>query len=162
MPGPLVMKFGGTSVQDADALARLTGIVTEALGASRASGQQGPVVVVSALSKVTDTLMKVADRAAEGATDEVHGYVSGLRERHLAIASMLRDPEARAAVGEPSERLEQVAVPLPAAQGGDDADDPRILRELQRGARRAARWNTGMARKLSARSSARSSRGEDR
>jgi len=43
----VVMKFGGTSVEDAAAIQRLIGIVQGRLGAQ-------PVLVVSALAKVTD------------------------------------------------------------------------------------------------------------
>ncbi len=47
----VVMKFGGTSVQDVPAIERLIEIVK-----SRLSGR--PVVVVSALAKVTDQLLE--------------------------------------------------------------------------------------------------------
>lgn len=45
----IVMKFGGTSVANCEAINRTIDIVKGKL-------QQKPVVVVSALSKVTDTL----------------------------------------------------------------------------------------------------------
>src|SRR2546426_896507 len=47
---PTVLKFGGTSVEDAAACARVAGIV-------RAHGGSRPVVVVSALAGVTDALL---------------------------------------------------------------------------------------------------------
>ena len=46
----IVMKFGGTSVQDAEAIDRAAQIVKERL-------PQRPVVVVSAMAKVTDQLV---------------------------------------------------------------------------------------------------------
>ncbi|MDR0786498.1 MAG: lysine-sensitive aspartokinase 3, partial [Gemmatimonadota bacterium] len=46
---PIVMKFGGTSVEDSAALSRLGEIV-------RNRGAEHPVVVVSALRGVTDSL----------------------------------------------------------------------------------------------------------
>src|SRR6266853_2337884 len=46
----IVMKFGGTSVQDAKAIDRAAQIVQGRLG-------DHPVVVVSAMSKVTDSLL---------------------------------------------------------------------------------------------------------
>ncbi len=52
----IVMKFGGTSVQDAKAIERAAAIVKERL-------PQKPVVVVSAMAKVTDQLLAMA-RAA--------------------------------------------------------------------------------------------------
>ena len=44
------MKFGGTSVQDAQAIDRVAAIVRERLN-------ERPVVVVSALAKITDQLL---------------------------------------------------------------------------------------------------------
>ena len=53
----VVMKFGGTSVEDAAAIRRLIGIVNNRLG-------ERPVVVVSALAKVTDQLLEAGNAAA--------------------------------------------------------------------------------------------------
>jgi aspartokinase len=47
----IVMKFGGTSVESGDAIARLAGIVNSYLA-------QQPVVVVSALGKTTNRLLE--------------------------------------------------------------------------------------------------------
>ena len=56
--GPVIMKFGGTSVGDAEAIGRLVRHVS----AERA--RRNVVVVVSALSKVTDRLLQmIADMA---------------------------------------------------------------------------------------------------
>ena len=52
---PVVMKFGGTSVEDADAIMRTAKIVQ-----SRMARGQRPVVVVSAMAKVTDQLLAAA------------------------------------------------------------------------------------------------------
>ena len=52
------MKFGGTSVEDSSAIDRLVGIVRERLA-------EQPVVVASAMAKVTDQLIatsKVGER----------------------------------------------------------------------------------------------------
>ena len=51
----VVMKFGGTSVEDHTAIARTASIV-----ASRVAQGKRPVVVVSAMSKVTDQLLACA------------------------------------------------------------------------------------------------------
>ena len=56
----IVMKFGGTSVQDAEAIDRIPAIVSDRLA-------ERPVVVVSALAKITDQLLAMA--AAAGAGD---------------------------------------------------------------------------------------------
>ena len=54
------MKFGGTSVGDAKAIGRVADIVRE-------RRSQHPVVVVSAMARVTDQLLQMA-RAAGAAT----------------------------------------------------------------------------------------------
>ncbi|MGH9811419.1 MAG: lysine-sensitive aspartokinase 3, partial [Terriglobia bacterium] len=55
----IVMKFGGTSVEDPKAIDRVSAIVEGRLA-------QQPVVVVSAMAKVTDTLLSMARAAGEG------------------------------------------------------------------------------------------------
>jgi len=55
----IVMKFGGTSVEDAEAINRTASIVKGRVA-------RRPVVVVSALAKVTDTLLKMAQAAGAG------------------------------------------------------------------------------------------------
>ena len=57
----VVMKFGGTSVQDPAAIERTAAIV-----AGRVAQGKSPVVVVSAMAKVTDQLLRCADAAAQG------------------------------------------------------------------------------------------------
>jgi aspartate kinase len=73
----VVMKFGGTSVADAPAIARLIGIVTSAV-------RDGvvPVVVVSAMSGVTDRLLALAEVAAAGGRESIEPEVEALRVRH--------------------------------------------------------------------------------
>jgi aspartate kinase len=78
----IVMKFGGTSVEDAKAIDRTASIVRERL-------PQKPVVVVSAMAKVTDTLLKMAKAAGEGNRDAAMELSRGLRERHYNCAGEL-------------------------------------------------------------------------
>jgi aspartate kinase len=85
---PVVMKFGGTSVQDPEAVARLRAIVRTARDEARSAGATGPVIVVSALAKVTDQLLRIAERAVAGDGDEVAALIDALRERHLGMASL--------------------------------------------------------------------------
>jgi aspartate kinase len=81
--GPLVMKFGGTSVRDAAAIRRLTAIV-------RAHVARRPVVVVSALSGVTDELSALARLAHDGeVTPAMEARVSALINRHGTEADAL-------------------------------------------------------------------------
>jgi aspartate kinase len=78
----IVMKFGGTSVQDAAAIDRAVTIV---------HGRQAerPVVVVSALSKVTDALLAIGRAAGGGEREVALDLARGLRERHYNTASEL-------------------------------------------------------------------------
>ena len=80
----LVMKFGGTSVEDATAIARTAGIVE----GRRKRGYQ-PIVVVSAMAKVTDQLLLAAATAARGERTEALAVTARLRARHKATATDL-------------------------------------------------------------------------
>jgi aspartate kinase len=77
------MKFGGTSVADPDAINRLIGIVRQ----QQAKTKSAPLVVVSALSKVTDSLVAIAQLAEDGASDKAAAEVGALLERHLSVAT---------------------------------------------------------------------------
>ena len=80
------MKFGGTSVEDATAITRTAGIVAGRL----AKGLQ-PVVIVSAMSKVTDQLLACAAAASHGRGDREPALeiAARLRTRHLETAAQL-------------------------------------------------------------------------
>jgi len=81
----VVQKFGGTSVADPDAVRRLIEIARTA----RTRDGSGPVLVVSAMSKVTDALLMIAAEAGAAKTDSALSHVDQLRERHLAMARAL-------------------------------------------------------------------------
>jgi aspartate kinase len=83
----VIMKFGGTSVADAEAMARVIAIVTKAIEQS-APGTP-PVVVVSAMSKVTDRLIETARLASEGDADGAARLLEELLQRHRSVASGL-------------------------------------------------------------------------
>ena len=78
----VVQKFGGTSVADPDAVRRLIGIAR----AARARDGRGPVLVVSAMSRVTDALLNIAAEAGASRSENALAQVEQLRERHLAMA----------------------------------------------------------------------------
>jgi aspartate kinase len=80
----VVMKFGGTSVADPDAINRLIGIVQRQQ--ARAGNEAAPVVVVSALAGVTDKLVAVAQMAEDGDGARAAAELDGLQERHLNVA----------------------------------------------------------------------------
>jgi aspartate kinase len=81
----VVQKFGGTSVADPDAIRRLIEIVRTA----RTRDGAGPAVVVSAMSGVTDGLLKVAADASAARADDALAGVAKIRERHLVAAREL-------------------------------------------------------------------------
>lgn len=86
----VVMKFGGTSVEDPAAINRTAGIVAGRI----ATGKQ-PVVVVSAMSKVTDQLLRCAAAAAQGDRTGALAIASRLRSRHRDTAfALVKDSAA--------------------------------------------------------------------
>lgn len=86
-----VMKFGGTSVEDAAAIRRLTDIVQ-----SRRSAQL--VVVVSALAKVTDQLLEAGRAAASGHLGSALATVRNIYVRHEQLAEVLVEDRAHSAL----------------------------------------------------------------
>ncbi|MCX7682005.1 MAG: aspartate kinase [Anaerolineae bacterium] len=82
--GTLVMKFGGTSVGSAEAITQAADLVQE-----YAARWQKMVVVVSAMSGVTDALIRSA-RAAEMGDDTTYRAIIGdLRSRHHDVVGRL-------------------------------------------------------------------------
>src|SRR5215471_20178710 len=88
-PGPLqalcypakmaiVMKFGGTSVEDAAAIDRSCGIVGERIS-------RKPIVVVSALGGATNGLLEAGSLAARGEIDKAMTIADRLEYRHTEL-----------------------------------------------------------------------------
>jgi aspartate kinase len=94
----IVMKFGGTSVEDSAAIERAADIVLGRL-------EQQPVVVVSALAGVTDSLLAMAQAAALGSLSEAIGLLQQVRSRHLKVLSALVCGAGEAAVRERIHKL---------------------------------------------------------
>ena len=82
----IVMKFGGTSVQVAEAIDRLCSIV-------RSKIDRQPVVVLSAISKATDTLINCANLAAAGELAKANEDIENLKTRHIEISTGLVEDE---------------------------------------------------------------------
>ena len=78
----IVCKFGGTSVQDAEAIQRVAAIVRQRL-------KDKPVVVASAMGKTTNRLLEAAKTAARGNQQEALDMLAALRDRHLGEAEKL-------------------------------------------------------------------------
>jgi aspartate kinase len=90
----VVMKFGGTSVEDPAAIGRTAAIV-----AGRVALGKRPVVVVSAMAKVTDQLLRAAAAAAQGDRTGALAISSRLRSRHRdTAAALIKGKEAAALI----------------------------------------------------------------
>jgi len=76
----LIMKFGGTSIADAESIRRVAQIVTEYAKENRV------VVVVSALKGITDRLAKASERAGHGDSEFVQKFIQKLTKKHLTTA----------------------------------------------------------------------------
>ncbi|HWK08416.1 MAG TPA: aspartate kinase, partial [Vicinamibacterales bacterium] len=95
----VVMKFGGTSVADQAAIERLITIVRaqRQADARREDGDaRGPIVVVSALSGVTDRLLGIATEAGAGDIEGARNNLRHLLTRHLDLARAVSAEQARA------------------------------------------------------------------
>jgi aspartate kinase len=82
----IVMKFGGTSVEDAAAIKNVTEIVRKEI-------PRHPVVVVSACAGITNQLLKTASLASNGKKDEALQNVAAIEGRHKNIAKELFDAD---------------------------------------------------------------------
>jgi len=80
----VVMKFGGTSVEDPVAIGRTAAIV-----AGRVALGKQPIVVVSAMAKVTDQLLRAAAAASTGDRTGALAISERLRCRHRDTACAL-------------------------------------------------------------------------
>jgi len=78
----IVMKFGGTSVQDAAAMRHAADIILRAR-------DRMPLVVVSACSGATNALLNLAKKGAACSVPEAMTAIAALRERHCVIAERL-------------------------------------------------------------------------
>lgn len=84
----IVMKFGGTSVEDAASIERVTEIIKARLW-------PGLVVVVSAMGKTTRKLLQAAEASAAGDSRSTLAFVADLKTRHLSEARRLvKDPQS--------------------------------------------------------------------
>jgi len=112
-----VMKFGGTSVGDASCIARTAQIIAKA-------AEENPcIVVVSAMSGVTNRLIDAAKKAQAGDADEATAVLAALRQQHeTALASLVQREEERACI---RQRIEAVL-----AEGRRLCEGTALLREL--------------------------------
>src|SRR4026208_1716001 len=99
----LVMKFGGTSVADAAAFESVARIVAAARDAS-------PVVVVSAMSGVTDSLLAATTTAVENSANTAIASLDKTFQRHEAVArALLSNAEAETFLEEVNNSADRIA-----------------------------------------------------
>jgi aspartokinase/homoserine dehydrogenase 1 len=112
-----VMKFGGTSVGDADCIARTAQIIAKGASEGRC------VAVVSAMSGVTNRLIEAAKCAQTGNGKEAASLMDTLQAQHeTALEALLDHKGERASV---RKRLEEVL-----AEGRRFCEGTALLREL--------------------------------
>jgi aspartate kinase len=75
----IVLKFGGTSVQGPEMINRALDIVISRI-------DKAPVLVSSAMAKVTDALIKITEIAVSGDGEGAEKMSGALIERHLGVA----------------------------------------------------------------------------
>ena len=95
-----VMKFGGTSMGDAECIKRAAKITADA------ARQGATVVVVSAMSGVTNRLIEAAYRSATGDLHACVGLADSLTLQHTtAIESLMADETTRSRLASEIERI---------------------------------------------------------
>jgi len=87
----IVMKFGGSSVADAESIERVAGIVRRLL-------DRRPVVVVSAMAKTTNRLLEAADAAAAGDREGAHAAFDEIETYHRRESQGVVPPAGRPAL----------------------------------------------------------------
>ena len=75
----IVMKFGGTSIGNADRIKNTAGII-------KSYAEKKPVVVVSAVGGITDKLIELGNASVEGKGNDILGYI---KRTHYEILEKL-------------------------------------------------------------------------
>jgi len=118
-----VLKFGGTSVGSGERIRKVAAIIANTL---KQADEAFPVVVVSAMSGVTDQLLRIARYACSGEQKACKDELQALWQKHFeAVEKAVRKADGRARLRGDLEvalaRLEQdVAVLRQAAVHGQD------------------------------------------
>src|SRR5262245_57921987 len=117
----VVMKFGGSSVVDATAIDRVSGIVA----AEQARGG-APIVVVSALGGVTDALLALADAARRDDTNALDDGLEALTERQAIQARALGLSGNLELTGALEGHVRELREALVRVGGDADVSDPAL------------------------------------
>src|SRR5574340_586916 len=90
----IVLKFGGTSVGNAERIKDVAKSVSEAV-----NGGNQVIVVASAMNGITDTLIKMSELAKNCHLDKLRSELEKLRERHLQVVEdTISNPKIRSEV----------------------------------------------------------------
>ncbi|HEY0765448.1 MAG TPA: lysine-sensitive aspartokinase 3 [Pyrinomonadaceae bacterium] len=117
----IVMKFGGTSVADAAAFENVARIVAS-------EHKAAPVVVVSAMSGVTDSLLNATSIAASGDADQAFASLENVFKRHDAAAhELLSNPRREEFLKQLREAADQLAELL--RQFAERPDERKVLQD---------------------------------
>ncbi|MCL2479901.1 MAG: bifunctional aspartate kinase/homoserine dehydrogenase I [Treponema sp.] len=111
----LVLKFGGSSVGSREGLEKIIGILKDGEHRERTT-----VVVVSAFSGITDSLIRISRAAAAG--EKYHEKIDAIKKRYLDTAAAFLNSETMEYI---SENLEQQVSELTRV-----LDSTAVLREL--------------------------------
>ena len=115
----VVMKFGGTSVEDAAAIRRVSELV-------KRQRRYRPIVVVSALAEVTDQLVSAGKSAAEGQREFAKQILERLRQRHAKVAAELLSAEEHKSLCSDLESAFQLLENLLDSIAGEGQFAPRV------------------------------------
>ncbi len=81
-----IIKFGGTSVGSGERIRRVANIITHKV---HDTGEDFPVVIVSAMAGITDQLLRIAQLASTGEHDDCETELNTLKQQHLEAAKHL-------------------------------------------------------------------------
>ncbi|MGH9842407.1 MAG: lysine-sensitive aspartokinase 3 [Blastocatellia bacterium] len=102
----IVMKFGGTSVEDSTAIRRLISIVRTQL-------HRRPIVTVSAMGKTTNALLEAARLAAAGEIENANRKLDAIAAHHRKTADELALPAERNSLREAlAKRFDEIRATL--------------------------------------------------
>lgn len=85
-----IVKFGGTSVGNGERISRVAAIISDVV---KSGEPYFPVVIVSAMSGVTDQLLRIAKLACNGKTEAYAQELTSLRQKHLQAAVEVTDDD---------------------------------------------------------------------
>lgn len=85
----VVMKFGGTSVEDAAAMKNVIEIVRREWQVSQRAGNGAPLVVTSACAGITNKLFALGELAASGKRAEAKDTLKAIKTHHQKLMSEL-------------------------------------------------------------------------